>query len=428
MKSLSVCVFWPVWEWGPGQSPSTKWIYGSYGARLSQRDAIRHRNLIDSPWFKCRWPGIHIPYQNTRSAMDFANNRGGWRFSTTVKGGVTGRHANRLVVDDPTKPQDAMGSRAAMATELDNVIDWHDGTLSTRQADPKTTTETVIMQRLHERDLAGHLLKTDHGYTHLRLPMEYEPKFHCVTGIGEDKRTEDGELLWPDRYPRAEVDRLKTQLGSRGTASQLQQRPSPAGGAIFRKEWFRYWGAPGCPFEAIPKRHTKIQSWDFTFKGAPIKATKRSFVAGQLWAHAAGNYFLIAQERGQWAFVESVQALLRLSSAWPDARKKLIEDAANGAAIHNACQNRVSGMVLVPTGGGSEARAEAVSPLLESGNVYLPHKSIAPWIVDLEAEWLAFPNGANDDQVDCGTHALVHMSAGAGTLKLYRDAMAQLTG
>ena len=423
MKSLSVCVFWPVWEWGPRGKPGTKWIFGSYGQRLSQRDAIRHRNLIDSPWFRERWPGVEIPYQNTRSAMDFANSRGGWRFSTTVKGGVTGRHADRLVVDDPTKPQDTTGSRAAMGTELDNVIDWYGTTLSTRQADPKTTTQTIIMQRLHERDLAGHVLDQG-GFVHLNLPMEYESKHHCTTVISGDQRTVEGELLWEARYPKAEVDRLKKSLGSVGTASQLQQRPSPAGGAIFKEQWFKFWGHPASEFPTLPTKGNQLQAWDFAFKGKPTGGKKRSYTCGQAWLNAFPNFFLLGQERDQVEFVGALRLLYKLSAAFPKAYRKLIEDAANGPAIVSVAKKKLSGLKLVSPGGGSVARAEAVSVFVESGNVYLPHPNIAPWVDGLIAELLAFPMGANDDQVDCLTHALVEMTAGAGAI--YAQAMAEL--
>ncbi len=423
MKSLAVCVFWPVWEWGPRNKPDTKSIFASYGQRLSQRDAIRHRNMVDGPWFQARWPTCKIPFQNTRSAMDFANNKGGFRFSTTVKGGVTGQHANRIVVDDPTKPQDTIGSRGALATELENVIDWWDQVISTRQADPKTTTKTIIMQRLHERDLAGYVLDNDPDVVHLRLPMEYEPKHHCSTRIGSDPRTEPDELLWPERYPREEVDRLKRQLGSQGTASQLQQRPSPKGGRIFRRDWFQYWGHAASPHPQLPKRHTLIQVWDFTFKGESA-GKKRSYTVGQVWAQSGANMFLVDQVRKQVEFVGALRMLYDLSKKWPKALWKGIEDKANGPAIYSAAKNKVTGMKLIPASGSKEERAQVAAVSFEAMNVWLPHKSIAPWIGDYEDEHLAFPMGANDDQVDCTGHALVKLTSGVA--RLYAAAMAEL--
>ena len=422
-KSLQTCVFWPTWEWAEVE-PTSKWLNLSYSSGLSRRDAIRARNLMCTPWFKARWPGLYIPHQNTHSATDFQNNKGGRRISSTLKGGVTGHHANRIIIDDPTKPMDASGRRAIVGTELDMVIDLYDHTISTRAAEIKTLSIVVIMQRLHERDLSGHMKENESDMVHLRLPMEYEPKFHCSTKIGGDRRAKDGELLCEERFPRKEVDKLKRKLGSVGTASQLQQRPSPIGGAIFKQEWIQYWGHPASPYPELPDRVRMIQSWDFAFKGAPTGRSRRSYVAGQCWASKGSDFFLIAQERGQWEFVESCHAVLRMTKAYPKAVRKLFEDAANGPAIKSALGKRVTGIKLIPTGGGSEARAQAVSPLFEAGNVWLPHPSIAPWVTDLVAELTGFPMAAHDDQVDACTHALVNLTAGAANA--YRTAMAKV--
>lgn len=449
-KSTVTAVCWPAWEWARVDA-RLRYIFASYSARLSRRDAIRHRDLVDSRWFRQRWPGVHIPYQNTRSATDFANNRGGRRMSTSIKGGVTGEHANRIVVDDPTKPLDAAGRRAVLGTELDNVIDWWRGTLSTRQADPKTTVRVIIMQRLNVRDLAGHVLEEelDEGWVHLRLPMEFESKYPCVTRpirkryleeaddeerprieIGGDQRTEEGELLFEEHYGRKEVDTLKKKLGPRGRAAQLQLRPTALEGAIFKAPWIQYWGYPGSRFEHLPERLRMIQSWDMTFKGQPRGGQRRSWVVGQVWGSAMADLFLLDQEHGQWELVGQLKALARLTRRWPKAHRKLIEDAANGPAVVSAAKRKVAGLKLVPTGGGSEARAQAAATYFEgpepdeAGHVWLPHPTIAQWVPEFVEELLAYPNGANDDQVDAMTHAVVYLGAGAATL--YAEAMAQI--
>lgn len=441
-KSLSTAVFWPAWEWAEVDA-SRQYIFATYSSTLSRRDAIRMRNLIETDWFQQRWPKIRIPYQNTRSATYFANNQGGLRMSTSIKGGVTGHHADTIGVDDPLKPLDAEGRRAILGTEIEAVIDWWTGTMSTRQADPSRTRRVITMQRLNERDLCGHVLEeeTEEQWVHLRLPMEFETKFPCRTAPllkryktedpaepviepGGDQRTEEGELLWPAHYGPQEVATLKRKLGPRSIASQLQQRPSPVGGAIFKSEWFQYWGYPGSKFEQLPERMRQIQSWDFTFKGKPTGGGRRSYVSGQCWGQSGSDFFLLDQERGQWEFVESCHAVMRLTKRWPKAIQKLFEDAANGPAIKSALQKRVIGIKLVPTSGGSMARAQAVSPLYEAGNIWLPHPSVAPWIVDYVAEVLAFPNGANDDQVDSSSHALVQLSAGIS--QAYKQAMEQI--
>jgi predicted phage terminase large subunit-like protein len=451
-KSTTVAVLWPAWEWAE-VDPARQYIFGTYSSTLSRRDAIRHRNLVGSKWFRRRWPGVSIPYQNTRSATNFQNNKGGRRISTSVKGGIIGEHGNTIVVDDPLRPLDGEGRRAVLGTELDGCIDWWGGTLSTRQANPRTTRRVIIMQRLNVRDLAGHVLEEEgeEEWVHLRLPMEFESRYPCVTRpirkryleddateddptprfeIGGDPRTEEGELIWPEHYDRKAVDTLKRRLGPRGTAAQLQQRPSALEGAIFKAYWIQYWGYPGSRYAELPERLRLIQSWDMTFKGKPTGGQKRSWVCGQVWGARGADMFLLDQERGQWELVEQLQALARLTRRWPKAHRKLIEDAANGAAVVSAAKRKVAGLKLVPTGGGSEARAQAAATFFEGpeefepGNVWLPHPTIAPWVPDYVAELLAFPNGANDDQVDSTTHAVVYL--GGGAARLYSEAMANL--
>ncbi len=108
----------------------------------------------------------------------------------------------------------------------------------------------------------------------------------------------------------------------------------------------------------------------------------------------------------------------------PKSFRKYIEDAANGPAILSAMKRTVPGMKLVPTGGGSEARAQACAPFFESGNVFLPHPSIAPWVEGVTAELLTFPMGRNDDRVDCVSHALVLL--GESQAAAYGKAMKQI--
>lgn len=428
-KSLTTAVAWPVWEWLE-IDPALRYIYGTYADSLSKRDAGRVKTLVDSPWFQARWPAVSFPQAASRSMGRLQNSAGGVRFSTSVKGGVTGHHAHRIVVDDPLKPMDAVGSRAALRTELDLVREWWDTTLSTRQADPKRTARVVVMQRLHKLDLAAKVLEETDGVVHLSLPMEYERKFHCrvkwqrtevdeagkateVEVVREDPRTEEGELLCPERFPLEEVKKLKRMLKAQGSAAQLQQRPTPAGGLTFQKSWIKYWGVPGTKYRELPARRREIQIWDMTFKGAPTPGKKRSFVCGQVWAQVGADMLLLGQERGQWAFVEQQKALKRLTGSFPKAHRKYVEDAANGAAIVDALEGKVSGLKLVGTGGGSEPRAEVASVFFESGNVFFPHPSIAPWVDDLEEELLSFPMARHDDMVDCVSHAVVLLSEAA---------------
>jgi predicted phage terminase large subunit-like protein len=395
MKSLTVCAFWPAWTWT--EWPETKWIFASYSAGLSRRDGIRHRSLVESEWFHDRWPGLYIPRQNTRSATDFANNRGGFRFSTSVQGGVTGRHADVQVVDDPTKPMDVMGGRAVTRTQLNFVRDWWTGTMPSRLANPKKSARVIIMQRLHEADLAG-VMEATGDYVVLRLPMRFEKKNPSRTIVGGDRRTEDGELLWPQRFPEPVVAQLEKDMGAMVTAAQLQQRPTPASGGIFKREWFlKRW-------HQLPAGIRLIQSWDMRFKD---DAESGDWVVGQIWGAKDGEFYLVDQVRARASFEETCKMVQDFTAKWPRALLKLVEDKANGPAVQNTLKKKIRGIVLINPEGGKIARANAVTPILEAGNVWFPAE--APWMGAFVEEATGFPMGVHDDQVDGMTQALLRL-------------------
>jgi predicted phage terminase large subunit-like protein len=227
--------------------------------------------------------------------------------------------------------------------------------------------------------------------------------------------------LWPERFGPAEIESLKRTLGSYAAAGQLQQRPSPAGGGIFKRHWFRYFQPRGmnlppvvvslpdgtqvsiAAIEAPYKVAEQIQSWDCSFKDLQTSG----YVVGQVWARAGSAYLLGDQVRARMDCPATVKAVRQLSDKWPGTIAKLIEDKANGSAVIQMLSHEIPGLLPVNPEGGKIARAAAVSPLIEAGNVYLPHPLYAPWVNDFIEECAAFPNGAHDDQVDAMTQALL---------------------
>jgi predicted phage terminase large subunit-like protein len=413
MKSLLVSVFWPAWEWIRG--PERRWLYSSYGAQLSIRDSVQCRRLIESPWYQVRWSDRFalISDQNTKSRFD--NNRSGYRLSTSVGGAVTGEGGDRIVCDDPNNVNEVESDSVRKATN-----DWFDVVMSTRVNDPKTAGKVVVMQRCHQQDLSGHLLEQG-GWEHLCLPAEYEGPSN-LTSIGwSDPRSTHGELLWPERFGPKEIESLKRSLGSYAAAGQLQQRPSPAGGGIIKRHWFRYWQPRGANLPPItvrlpdgstasiaaidvPQRvDEQIQSWDCAFKNLATS----DYVVGQVWGRVGSAYLLGDQVRARMDCPTTVKAVRELSQRWPCTLAKLIEDKANGSAVIQMLSHDIPGILPVTPEGGKVARAQAVSPLIEAGNIYLPHPQYAPWVNDFIEECAAFPNGAHDDQVDAMTQALL---------------------
>lgn len=396
MKSLSCCVFFPSWTWA-ARAANRKFIYSSYSDTISRRDSVRTRRIIESEWYRQRWGNKVVPNKDEWSSRKFSNTQSGFRMMTTISGGVTGEHADIQVVDDPIKPLEVTGTMKVTASTLEKVVEWWDGTMASRLVDFEKSARIIIMQRLHQGDLAGHVLRAG-GYEHLCLPMEFVPERKCHTSIGfEDPRTSPGELLWPSRVPANAVANLKHELGARGAAAQLQQEPSPAAGAIFMRNQVQH-------YKTAPRFDQMIQSWDCTFK-----ESGSSFVVGQVWGVKDAEFYLVDQIRERLSFSGTCDAIRQLSAKYPRAVAKLVEDKANGPAVADALKKELSGIKLVDPQGGKEARANAVEPLWEAMNVWLPDPAKAPWVLDFIEELVAFPASVNDDQVDAMSQALTYL-------------------
>lgn len=396
MKSLAVSVFWPCWEWI--RNPQRRWLYTSYAEGLSIRDSLRCRRLIQSPWYQTCFGDRFALTGDQNEKHRFETNKGGCRIASSVGGSNTGEGGDRIICDDPHNVQEAESSVIRQS-----ACDWWDRVMSTRLNDPKTGAKVIIMQRVHEADLAGHVLEQG-GYEHLCLPAEYDGG-HRITGIGwEDPRKEPGELLWPAQFGATQLAELKLRLGSYATAAQLQQRPSPADGGILKRSWWHY-------YEERPDLNgcdEILQSWDLAFKDS----NNGSYVVGQVWGRWGPQMVLLDQVRARMSFPETLAAFRDLTARWPMAGAKLVEDKANGPALIATLKQEIPGIVAIQPDGTKEARAHSVSPWIESGDVVLPHPSLAPWIEDFVEECSVFPKGAHDDQVDCCTQALKALQHG----------------
>ena len=167
-----------------------------------------------------------------------------------------------------------------------------------------------------------------------------------------------------------------------------------------------------CPVEPLPNQlDDHVQSWDMAFK----QTDAGSYVVGQVWGRAGANVYLRDQVRARLDFPATVQAVEQLSRQWPMTSAKYVEDAANGPAVLATLQARVPGLIAVTVDRSKAARANAVAPYVEAGNVYLPHPRLAPWVEGLIEECAALPNGAHDDQADALTQAVDRLLKGMST-------------
>ena len=432
-KSSLTSVAFPAFTWAQRRKsdtsgPGVQFLHASYSQILTLRDSTKCRRLIESPWYQGLWGDrFHLMAdQNTKSRFD--NDKGGSRLSTSVGSSLTGEGGNIIVVDDPNAAQEAH-SEATIAT----TIEWWDGALSTRLNNAKTGAFVVIQQRLGEEDLTGHILSKEVGeWTHLCLPMRFEPERSFVTSIGwEDPRTEPGELLWPERFGEREVVSLERQMGPWTSAGQLQQRPEPKGGGVIKREWWQLWER-----EKFPPLDYVMASLDTAY----TTKTENDYSAMTVWGvFSGGNQGAIAnrvigrdsetismikrtyteehpkvmmmfawQER-----LELHELVLKVSQTMKDYKvdKILIENKAAGISTAQEIR-RLYGhedfavQLVDPKSQDKLSRLYSVQHLFAEGLIFAPDRT---WADQVITQVSTFPKGKHDDLVDTVSMALRHL-------------------
>jgi predicted phage terminase large subunit-like protein len=378
MKSLLVSVFWPAWEWA--RDPSIRFLTASYGDRVAERDNMKMRDIIQSPWFQRQYGVTLRPDQTAK--QKFINKDGGWRICTTTAGAGTGEHPDRLIIDDPHKADDATST-----LKLGMVTDWYSRTISTRGA-TRGTAIVLIMQRLAMGDLSAYLEEMG-GWKSIMFPMEYEP----ARGHYLDPREEKGELLWPELFDAEKVARLKRELGPYGTAGQLQQRPAPEGGGLFREEWFRI-------VDEVPPLEEMLlcRNWD-----CAASEGEGDFTAGAKMAYHPDTerFYILDLEHGQWSAAKVDQKIKEC--ALKDGREcRIREEQEPGSAGKAVVEKRHLGLLAYdyeanPSTQKKEIRARPFRAAAEEGLVYMVR---APWNRVALDELSVFDRGAHDDIVD----------------------------
>ena len=424
MKSLTVSVFFPAWDLI--QSPGDRFLYASYSQELATEHSVATRRVIESDWYQERWGHRVKIARGSNLKTRFETTKMGVRASTSVDGTATGKGADFLVVDDPHNVKDAESDVQRQA-----ALDWWDKVMSSRFNDPMTGVRIIVMQRVHEQDLAGHVLEQG-GYTHLNLPMEYEAKRDVWTGFGEpDPRTHEGELLSPKRIGPAEVADLKVRLGSSAYAGQYQQRPSPAVGGILKRTWWGYYDA-----DFTPELVYTTQGVDTANK----KGQENDYSAIMTMAAGAdGNFYILDLWRGKLEFPALKRKVRSHYTLWmPD--EVAVEDTAAGTGIIQSVADdelvaasspnmpNLPPMPVVAWTPGTQdkvRRVNGIAPYVEAGRVMLPRGRA--FVDAFVTEAADFPKAPHDDQVDalviCINRLLTrhtrHRPLGAATLQAF---------
>lgn len=397
-KSLIVNVFFPAWVWA--KDARKRFLFASYGAHLTTRDNLRCRQLIQHEWFQQRWPVQMNEAQDAKTRYN--TTKGGWRIATSVNGVGTGEHPDFIIIDDPTSAQEADSDTART-----NANDWFDRTMSSRLG--RDPVFIVIMQRLHMDDLTGHLT-TRGGWDISRWPMRYEKctcppnateELHCVLHKADptwspdrlDPRTLPGELLFPALFPNEKVTLLELDLGPYGAAGQLQQRPAPEGGGLFKREWFKF-------LDVLPRSVSRrARGWD-------TASTEQGgdYTVGVKIAETHDGTFIIEDVQRDQLSPNGVDRLIH-SVANTDGRRCPVreekEGGSAGKTVVDARAKLLKGFdyQAVIVSGSKATRAKPFRSQVEAGNVFVLR---AAWNNAYIKELCDFrPNGsAHDDQVD----------------------------
>jgi predicted phage terminase large subunit-like protein len=351
-------------------------------------------------------PALGITVDPTSSAAHEWKLAGhdGSVYCVGIKGALTGKPVDLLIIDDPYKDGEQADSEAWRET----VESWW-----TEVAVPRLgpgVAVVIIQTRWRHDDLTGWLQDRDDGIDWRVVNIPAQADHNPGEGETDPLGRAVGEYMISARGRSVEQwEQRKREVGSRAWLALFQGRPTPASGNVFHRHWFteHAYDQPqwierddgtrlGIGFDEI------IASWDMAFK-----ATDGSdYVCGQVWGRRGVEAWLLDQVHGHLDFVGTLSAVRTVAARWPQATAKYVEDKANGTAVINMLRRSVAGLIPVEPEGSKVARAAAVSPLIEAGNVHVPDVDLAPWVGELIEEAVGFPRAKHDDRVDAMTQAL----------------------
>lgn len=392
-KSMESSELFPAWFLG--RYPDKRIILASYGATLAKSFGRKARDLLRV--YGPKVYGVEVdPAQSAAEDWGIKGRHGGM-VTVGVGGGITGKGADIVIIDDPVKNHE----EAQSELQREKVWDWYTSTAYTR-LEPDGAV-IIIQTRWHEDDLAGRAqLQADEGWVTIRMPAI------CDDPAGDPLGRAEGEALWPRRYHLARLKQIAKSVGTYVWNALYQQSPVAAEGNVLRKAWWsRY---DGSPRDIAARCEEIIQSWDMAFKDSDGSDS----VAGQVWGRIGADVYLLDSSTAVLDFPGTRDAVRAMTKEWPAAGAKLVEDKANGSAIIADLKREIPGLIPVEPQGGKMARVVAISALVEAGNVHLPSRAVAPWIDDFIAECAAFPNGKHDDQVDAMSQALLRLQVAYG--------------
>jgi predicted phage terminase large subunit-like protein len=383
LKSHLASVAFPAWCLG--HNPSAEILCVSYAQDLADKLSRDCRQLVASSWYRQLF-ATRLSAQR-QAVSEFETTAQGCRLATSVGGVLTGRGADIIIIDDPLKPEEALSQVQRQAAN-----DWFDHTLYSRLNDTRTGAIILMMHRLHEDDLAGHVLGQE-DWDVVRFPAiaEDDESWAFDTELGQSLFTRQrGEALHPERQPLATLDQIRRTIGEYNFAGQYQQAPSPQGGGMVKAAWFRNYASNERPekFDHI------VQSWDTANKASELS----DFSVCTTWGINGKDLYLLHVLRRRMEYPELKRAVCEQRAAFA-ADVVLIEDKASGTQlIQELVAEGLHAVTRYQPQSDKVMRMHAQTAMIENGFVHLPKE--AAWLAEYLHELTVFPKGKHDDQVD----------------------------
>jgi predicted phage terminase large subunit-like protein len=383
LKSLMASIAFPAYCLGHDSSAQILCV--SYAQDLADKLARDCRSIMMSPWYRQVFPARLAAHR--QAVQEFITTRQGYRLATSTGGVLTGRGADIILIDDPLKPEEALSE-----AQRQTANDWYDHTLYSRLNDKRHGAIVIIMQRLHEDDLVGHVLGQE-PWEVLSFPAIAEAEeAHEIETIWGPRcfARRQGEALHPDREPLETLEHIRRTIGEYNFAGQYQQSPAPLGGGLVKAEWFKRYGANERPesFDRI------LQSWDTANKATELS----DFSVCTTWGIKGKDFYLLNVLRKRLEYPALKRAVREQQSLF-NANVVLIEDKASGTQlIQELIADGCHGVTRYQPTTDKIMRLHAQTAMIENGFVHIPET--APWLAEYLHEMTVFPKGKHDDQVD----------------------------
>jgi len=394
LKSLIISVAYVAWLLG--HDPGLKIICVSYGQGLADDLARQCRQVMQSDWYQRLFPGTRL--SPSRLAVDsFATTAGGFRIATSIDGTLTGLGADYILIDDPINPQGAVSD-----AERNHANDWYRHTLVTRLNDKRFGRIVIVMQRLHQDDMVGHVLELERWKVVALAAIAPEREIYLIpTAFGAWTHCRDeGEALHPEREPLSVLETYRRTLGPEFFAAQFLQSPVPPGGNIIKIA-----GLQRFDINAPPAFEQIVHSWDTASKATELSG----YSVCSIWGISKRCMFAIGVVRARFEYPDLRSTAIGLARGqyhgYPRPDVILIEDKASGQSlIQDLNRDGIYNIEAVEPDTDKVTRMHAQTALIANGQVLVPYH--AHWLPDFLQELIAFPKGKYNDQVDSFSQAL----------------------